>query len=92
MKLTKDELASQIAKQTGQTKVSCVNVLDGLAKVVERNLKEGNEIILTGVGILKLKGRAARPFRNMQTGESEIIPAHKVVSLSVAKALKDSVK
>jgi DNA-binding protein HU-beta len=65
--------------------------LAGLTGLVEKTLKKGGDVPLSGLGKFKVQNRKARIGRNPQTGESIKIPAKKVVKFTVAKNLKDQV-
>ncbi|MDA7618067.1 MAG: HU family DNA-binding protein [Verrucomicrobiota bacterium] len=87
--LTKSQIATTIADQSGVTKKTATEILDLLAKLSYKHAKDG--FTLPGIGKLVLVARKARTGRNPQTGESIKIPAKKVVKFRVAKACKDAV-
>ena len=89
--MTKTQLVEALVKETQLTKKETKVFLDGLTNVVEKTLKKGGDIPLTGLGKFKVQNRKARIGRNPQTGESIKIPAKKVVKFTVAKNLKDTV-
>ena len=53
--------------------------------------KKGEKVQLVGFGSFELKERAARVGRNPRTKEEIAIPASRVASFKVGKALKDAV-
>jgi nucleoid DNA-binding protein len=89
--MTKTQLIDLIVKETSMEKKQAKLFLDSLTLVVEKSLKKGDEIPLTGLGKFKVQARKARMGRNPQTGEQIKIPAKKVVKFTVAKNLKDTV-
>lgn len=89
--MTKTELINALIKETDLTKKDTQQFLMGLTMVVEKTLKRGGDIPLTGLGKFKVQSRKARMGRNPQTGEAIKIPAKKVVKFTVAKNLKDTV-
>lgn len=89
--MTKNELISAIADDTGKTKADVGTVLASLTRAVEGGLKAGAEIILPGVGKLKPDARAARTARNPSTGATINVAAKTVVKFKVAKELADAV-
>ncbi|MBM3288027.1 MAG: HU family DNA-binding protein [Candidatus Eisenbacteria bacterium] len=89
--MTKSQLVETLAKEAGLEKKQTKMFLEGLTQVVEKTLKKGGDIPLTGLGKFKVQNRKARMGRNPQTGESIKIPAKKVVKFTVAKNLKDTV-
>ncbi len=54
-------------------------------------LAAGNEVYLPGVGKFKVVERAARPGKNLHTGETMTIKAHNAVKFVPSKTLKDKV-
>lgn len=67
-------------------------VLDALGDVAAAELLGGGEIPLPGLGKLKSKDIAARHGRNPRTGETLDIPAHKAVTFTACKDLKEAMK
>lgn len=89
--MTKTQLVDALVKECGLEKKQAKMFLLGLTNVVEKTLKKGGDIPLTGLGKFKVLNRKARMGRNPQTGEAIKIPAKKVVKFTVAKNLKDQV-
>ncbi len=54
-------------------------------------MAQGGAVTLPGVGKFFLRERPERMARNPSTGEQIQKPADKVVKITVAKALKDSI-
>ena len=88
-KMTKSQLADQIAGKAGITKKTAVQILDDLTAIAYKEAK--NTFTIPGIGKLVLANRKARMGRNPQTGEAIKIPAKRVVKFRVAKAAKDSI-
>jgi DNA-binding protein HU-beta len=61
-----------------------------LLALATRHLKRGNEIRLTGLGILRMRKRAAGMGRNPATGEAIKIKASKI-AFRPAKELREAV-
>lgn len=91
--MTKTELVEALLKETTgeMSKKEMKEFLGALTAVVEKTLKKGGDVPLSGLGKFKVQNRKARMGRNPQTGEAIKIPAKKVVKFTVAKALKDQV-
>jgi len=89
--MTKAELVGQIAEQAGLTKAQAEKVLAALMRCVEKEVKGGGKITLTGLGTFSLAERKARKGRNPRTGEETTIPARKAVKFKASKALNDAV-
>ena len=90
--MTKTELIEVLASESKSEKKSAKIFLEALTKVVEKSIKKGEEVPLTGLGKFKVVKRKARIGRNPATGEAIQIPAKTVVKFGVAKALKDLIK
>ena len=63
-----------------------------LYETIPLNGSEGNEVAIAGLGMFKVRDRAARTARNPRTGEMVKVPATRVPKFTAAKALKDAVK
>ncbi len=89
--MNKAELVDAIAGDTGLTKVDAQAALDSLTGVVEKQLKKGNEVAITGFGKFSVTKRGARTGRNPQTGETLKIKASKAPKFSAGASLKAAV-
>lgn len=89
--VTKSELLSTLAEQTGLKKTEVTAVMDSLVSTVYKTLKKEKKIKLEGLGILQLRDRKARLARNPRTGEMVKVPAKKVVKLRVTKDMKEAI-
>ena len=65
--------------------------LESMLDMIEKKIKKGEEVNITGFGKFEVVKRAGRKGRNPATGESIKIPAKKVVKFRVAKAAKDAI-
>ncbi|MGH7739556.1 MAG: HU family DNA-binding protein [bacterium] len=89
--MTKSEMLSTLAEQTGFKKKDVQTMLQGLNALIYKSLKKEKIIKLDGLGVFQLKDRKARMGRNPATGETIKIAAKRVVKFRVLKALKDEV-
>ncbi|MGI8967045.1 MAG: HU family DNA-binding protein [Limisphaerales bacterium] len=87
--LSKSQITSEIAEQSGITKKQAGEILELIVSMAYKNAK--NTFTLPGLGKLVLVNRKARVGRNPATGESINIPAKKVVKFRIAKAAKDAI-
>ena len=92
MSISKNELIKRLAEQSGLKQVEVTRVLDSYAEVAATELSASGEVLIPGIGKLKIKRRDARDGRNPQTGETIQLPAKNVVKLSVAKAFDEAVQ
>lgn len=89
--MTKTQLVSAIAEEIGSDKKDAAVALDALCNVITREVSQGGAIALPGIGKVFCKERPERMVRNPSTGEQIQKEADKVVKMTIAKALKDSV-
>ncbi|MBM3645119.1 MAG: HU family DNA-binding protein [Alphaproteobacteria bacterium] len=84
------KIAAELADKTGMTKKDAAGTLDEFVGLIVKNLKKGNKVRITGLGILQVRNRPARMGRNPATGEAIKIKASKKVAFRVAKDLKEA--
>ncbi|MEZ5912574.1 MAG: HU family DNA-binding protein [Paracoccaceae bacterium] len=89
--MTKTQLVAAIADAMGSDKKSANAALDAVTAVVTREVSAGGAVTLPGLGKIACRARPERQVRNPATGEMLTKPADKVVKMTIAKALKDSV-
>jgi DNA-binding protein HU-beta len=90
--MTKTELINTLSAASGNEKKQTKVFLESLTSLIEKTIKKGGEVPMSGLGKFKVVKRKARMGRNPATGEPIKIPAKTVVKFSVAKNLKDLVK
>jgi len=89
--LTKTQLVATLADEMGADKKSASAALDAIIAVITREVSNGGAVTLPGVGKIMCRERPERMVRNPATGEQIHKAADKVVKMTIAKALKDSV-
>ena len=89
--MTKTQLVAALADEMGTDKKSASAALDAVCNLITREVSNGGAVTLPGVGKIYCRERPARMVRNPATGEQIQKPADKVVKMTIAKALKDSV-
>jgi len=90
-KVSRTELATELAEATGTNKKAAAAFLESLNEIAYRETKKNGEFTIPGIGKLVVKKTKARMGRNPKTGEAMKIAAKTVVRFRVAKAAKDSV-
>ena len=85
------KLTAELAAKHDMPKKAVAGIFDDFVDLTVKNLKKGNKVRLTGLGILQVRKRAARMGRNPATGEPIKIKASKKVAFRVAKDLKQSI-
>jgi len=89
--MTKPQLVAALAEEMDSDKKSASAALDAVVNVITREVSGGGAVTLPGVGKIYCRERPERMVRNPATGEQIRKPADKVVKMTIAKALKDSV-
>ena len=89
--MTKTALVSALADEMGSDKKAATAALDAVAAVITREVANGGAVTIPGIGKIACRARPERQVRNPQTQEMMTKPADKVVKITIAKALKDSV-
>ncbi|MDR2140648.1 MAG: HU family DNA-binding protein [Deltaproteobacteria bacterium] len=88
--MTKAELTSIIAQETGLTKADAQKAVTSLVSTVLKTLKKEGRLALYGLGVFETVKRPKRRGRNPRTGEPLTIKAHKAIKFKPAKQLKES--
>jgi DNA-binding protein HU-beta len=86
--MNKTELVEAIAKESGLTNADARKSVEAFITTVEKTLKRGDEIALTGFGKFSVVRRSARTGRNPQTGETVRIRASKAPKFTAGAGLK----
>jgi DNA-binding protein HU-beta len=89
--MNKSELIDAIAESADLSKAAAGRALDGAIEAIQKALKKGDMVSLTGFGSFYVGKRAARTGRNPRTGEAIEIKAQKIPKFRVGKGFKDSV-
>ena len=89
--VTLKHLAAELGEKHELSKKTANELMTDLVALIAKNLKKGNKLRLTGLGILQVRKRPARMGRNPATGEAIKIKASKKVAFRAAKDLKEAV-
>ncbi len=89
--MTKTQLVAALAEEMGADKKSAAAALDAIANIITREVSAGGAVTIPGVGKIYCRERPERMVRNPATGEQFKKDADRVVKMTIAKALKDSV-
>lgn len=89
--MTKADLVGFIAEKADIKKSAAEGALNAFIEAVEKTLKKGEKLALTGFGTFSVSNRKARTGRNPQTGETIKIKATKVPKFTAGKGLKEVV-
>lgn len=90
--MTRVELATIVAKNTGVAKSVALDVINEVFNVISVELANGERVQLVGFGTFDTKEVKAREGRNPHNGEKLQIPAHKSPRFRAGKQLKEMVQ
>lgn len=89
--MNKSELVDALSKDSGLTKADSEKAINSFISILEKTLKNGQDVSLVGFGSFSVKETAGRSGRNFKTGATISIPPRKSVRFKPGKNLKDSV-
>ena len=89
--MNKAELVAAVAEKAGLSKKDSEKAINAAFDAITASLVAGEKVQLVGFGAFEVKERGERVGRNPQTKEEITIPASRVASFKVGKALKDAV-
>ncbi len=89
--MTKTQLVAALAEEMGEDKKTASAALDAVVNIITKEVSEGGAVTLPGIGKIYCRERPERMVRNPATGDQIKKEADKVVKMTIAKALKDSV-
>ena len=90
--MNKSELIAGMAADSGLSKADAKKALNALLGQVEKSLKAGEKVQLTGFGSFEVKARAERVGRDPRTRAEVRIPASKAPVFKAGKSLKDAIQ
>ncbi len=90
--MTKAEIVSQIAKNTGIEKVVVLEVVESMMGCVKESMQSGENVYLRGFGSFILKTRAEKVARNISRNTSIVVPAHNIPAFKPAKEFATQVR
>lgn len=90
--MNKTELINSLSEETNFSKKDIAKVLAAFTRIVERTLKKGGKVSLTGFGTYWLSRRPARAGINPATKQRINLPAINVPRFKPGKHLKEIVR
>jgi DNA-binding protein HU-beta len=85
------KIAAELAEKHEMSKKSMNELLGNFVDLTVKNLKKGNKVRVTGLGIFQVRKRPARLGRNPLTGEQIKIKASKKLAFRAAKEVKEAI-
>lgn len=90
--MNKSELINSLSEETTFSKKDVSRVLDALTRIIERSLKKGEKVSITGFGSFWLSNRPARKGINPATKERINLPAVNIPRFKAGKNLRELVR
>jgi DNA-binding protein HU-beta len=90
--MNKSELINSLSEETAFSKKDVSRVLDSLTRIIERSLRKGEKVSITGFGSFWLSRRPARKGINPSTKERIDLPEVNVPRFKAGKNLRAVVR
>jgi len=90
--MNKAELVEEVADQTGLTRKTSREAVDGIISAITDCLAREEKVTLVGFGTFQVRERKARKGVNPQTRKTIQIPAKNVPKFRPGKGLREKVK
>ncbi len=90
--MNKSELINSLSEETTFSKKDVTRVVDSLTRIIERCLKKGEKVSITGFGSFWISRRPARKGINPSTKQRIDLPAVNVTRFKAGKNLREVVK
>lgn len=89
--MTKAEIVSEIAKQTGIEKAAVLSIVEQFMTAVKDSLANGDNVYLRGFGSFTIKKRADKTARNISKNIIIVVPEHNIPHFKPADVFKVAV-
>ena len=90
--MTKADIVSEIAKNTGIEKVQVLTIVEAFMEGVKTSLANQDNVYLRGFGSFIVKKRAQKVARNISKNTTITIPEHNIPAFKPAKSFAEKVK
>lgn len=90
--MTKADIVSEVAKQTGAEKVQVQAIVEAFMETVKDSLTKKEPVYLRGFGSFIIKTRAKKVARNISKNTTITIPAHDIPAFKPAKSFAVKIK
>jgi DNA-binding protein HU-beta len=90
--MTKADLIASVASDAGLKKSVAEKVLNSFMDNIQKALKNGDKITLTGFGTFQCTERVSRTGRNPRTGQEIKIPSCSVPKFKPGNKLREALK
>ncbi len=90
--MTKEDIISEIAKETGIDKIKVRRIVESFMGSVKDSLARKDNVYLRGFGSFIIKKRARKIARNISKNTSIIVPEHFIPFFKPSKSFVGKVK
>lgn len=90
--MTKADVVSKIAEQTGIPKSDVLITFESFINVMKSSMIDGDDIFIRGFGSFVNKKRARKVARNISKNTAIVIEAHFIPTFKPAKEFADTIK
>ncbi len=90
--MNKNELINSLSEETTFSKKDVTRVLDSLIRIIERTLRKGDKVSITGFGTYWVSRRPARRGINPATKERIDLPEVSVPRFKSGKHLRELIR
>ena len=87
----KKDLINRVAMNNGITKVEATKMVENVVDSLHALIVEAGGVSIPSEFSIEVRNRAEKQGRNPATGESLVIPAHKVLAIKAGKSLNDDI-
>mgnify|MGYP000163777378 CR=1 FL=1 len=84
------KIVAELAEAHELSKKAMAAIFTDFVERTVKNLKKGNKVRITGLGIMQVRARPARMGRNPRSGEQVVIPEKLVPHFKPGKALREA--
>ena len=91
MSLTKADIAEEISKKVGYTKLKSATLVNSIFEIIKAGLEDDQKVLITGFGKFSARERRERTGRNPITGEPIVLPSKKVVTFECSGKLRNKI-
>lgn len=88
--MTKKDLIQELAVSEKLTLTTAFKAVEGVIRIIKENIAKGEDLFIRGFGTMAVVDVAEKPARNISTGETIIVPAHRTVRFRPSNDIKES--
>ncbi|MDE6711154.1 MAG: HU family DNA-binding protein [Alistipes sp.] len=85
--MNKTQIVEAVALDTKMTKIEARKAVDAMIRTTVQALRDGDRLMLTGLGTFSVQHKSERTGRNPRTGAAVKIPPRKVIKFRSAVEL-----